>query len=136
MAGVFLALSGLAATEEAERSACRHGVAQALHQTDERVSRILKPHERQRQMYENAGGGTCQEPECWCEKDESKYDKQPPFGPRDREIEGRTPNKDRDACHRTSCGVRNLIFHRRFVANVCGRASCVAAAARAPALRV
>ena len=53
MAGIFLALSGLSATEEAERSARLHGAAQALSQTEERVRRILKPHERQRQMYEN-----------------------------------------------------------------------------------
>ena len=54
MAGVFLALSGLSATEETERSARLHGAVIALSQTDARVSRILKPHERQRQMYENA----------------------------------------------------------------------------------
>ncbi len=54
MAGVFLALSGLSATEEAERSERLQGATQALSQTDERVSRILKPHERQRQMYESA----------------------------------------------------------------------------------
>ena len=52
MAGVFLALSGLSATEEAERSARLYGAAQALSQTDERISRILKPHERQERMYE------------------------------------------------------------------------------------
>ena len=54
VAGVFLALSGLSATEEAERSARLHGAAQALSQADARVSRVLKPHERQLRLYEGA----------------------------------------------------------------------------------
>ncbi|MBC8140206.1 MAG: adenylate/guanylate cyclase domain-containing protein [Armatimonadetes bacterium] len=53
MAGVFLALSGLSATEEAERSVCLHGAAQALCQREEAVRRVLTAHGRQQQMYEN-----------------------------------------------------------------------------------
>ena len=52
--GVFLALSGLSATEEAERASRLHGAAQVLGETDERVSRLLKSHGQQQQMYENA----------------------------------------------------------------------------------